>query len=255
MSKIFDALRKAERSKKGSKKPVKKAPKSARGGSGNKEDIFLSGLDEDFRRSLMTLRNAVDSEIRDKGTRIIMLTSALSGEGKTTITAFLARVMSANGMDKVLLLDCAVNNPQIHDLFGVRLEKGIIDYLVGEAEPKDIVKNGNGGSLDIVTTGVMRDQNLVQPLFHSDRMSNLLSAMAETYDYILIDSSSILESPETQILSPFMDGIILVILSGKTKREVINRAIMTVNKQGGTFIGSVLNRKKYHIPEFIYRRV
>ncbi len=255
MSKIFDALRKAEKSKRKTGSQAKKIRKPASKSPESKESAFLSGLDEDFRRSLMTLRNSVDSEMRDKGTRIIMFASALPGEGKTTVSTFLARLMSASDMEKTLLVDCAVRNPQIGKLFGIKKGKGIVEYLLGEAEAKDIVRPVERGILDVVTTRTVKEENIVQPLFHSERMRDFLIRMAEHYDYILVDSSSILNAPETTMLSPFMDGIIMVIQAGRTKREVINRAIMRVNKQGGTFIGSVLNRKKYHIPEFIYRRV
>jgi capsular exopolysaccharide synthesis family protein len=255
LSKIFDALRKAEKGSRRRGGLANKESKSLKKSLSAKEDIFLQGLDEDFRRSLLTLRNSIDSEMRDKGTRVIMFTSALPGEGKSTIAVFLARMMAVNEMEKIAIVDCAVRNPQIHKFFGINNQKGIIDYLSGEASFSDIIHTIDGGILDVVTVGVARDANIVQSLFRSDRMNTYISEMAENYDYVLVDSSSILNAPETPILSSQMDGIILVVQAGKTKREVIRRAMLDTNKQGGKFIGSVLNRKKYYIPEFIYKRV
>jgi len=248
VSKIFDALRKAERSGRRKSGQGNKRFRSPKKTADMKKDIFLQGLDEDFRRSLLTLRNSVDSEMGDKGSRVIMFTSALPGEGKTTIAVFLARMMAANEMEKILLVDCAVRNPQIHQFFGISNKKGIVDYLSGEAKFSDIINTIDEGMLDVVTAGADRDGNVVQSLFRSDKMEAYISEIA-------IDTSSILSAPETSILSSRTDGIVLVVQAGRTKREVIKRAVMSINKQGGEFIGSVLNRKKYYIPEFIYKRV
>ncbi|MCD6379046.1 CpsD/CapB family tyrosine-protein kinase [bacterium] len=255
MSKIFDALRKAEKGGRGKGGLGIKVSKYLKKPLSAKEDVFLQGLDEDFRRSLLTLRNSIDSEMRDKGTRVIMFTSALPGEGKSTIAVFLARMMAVNEMEKIAIVDCAVRNPQIHQFFGINNQKGIIDYLSGEASFSDTIHTIDGGMLDVVTVGVARDANVVQSLFRSDRMNAYVSEIAENYDYVLVDTSAILNAPETPILSSQMDGIVLVVQAGKTKREVIRRAVLDTNKQGGIFIGSVLNRKKYYIPEFIYKRV
>ncbi|MFO7914276.1 MAG: CpsD/CapB family tyrosine-protein kinase [Candidatus Krumholzibacteriales bacterium] len=256
MSKIFDALRKAEQNRRKTRTGARKVPgkkRKARGQGG--ADAVIAGLDSDFTRSLYTLRNSIDTEIRDKGSRVVMITSSIAGEGKTTITGFLARVIASNEMESVLLVDCAVKNSRLGKLFGVEKDKGIIDYLLEEAEIKDIITNADHGALDIVNTGIIRKESTIQPLFNSDRMRFFINQMAEKYDYVLFDTSPVLDAPETSILSPQMDGVVLVVRAGKTKREVIKRAMMMLNKQGGNLIGSVLNRKLYHIPEFIYKRV
>jgi len=255
VSKIFDALRKAEKRSGRKGRNIRKRKKPLKKASNVNKSNFLKGMDEDFRRSLLTLRNSVDSEMKDKGTKVIMFTSALEGEGKSTIAVFLARMIAVNQMEKTLIIDCAVRNPQIHNFFGVSGEKGIIDYLSDEAEFSDILQTVDAMVLDIIPTGRTADRSVIQPLFRSDRMGALISEVAENYDYIFVDTSSILSAPETPILSSLMDGVVMVVQAGRTKREVIRRAVMNVNKQGGEFVGSVLNRKKYYIPEFIYKRV
>ncbi len=253
MSKIYDALRKAEREKKGSKKPRR----SRKPGGGRKEiknDSFLRNLDRDFQRSLMNLRNSIDSEIREKDRRVILFTSSVDGEGKTSITAGLTRIL-ALGESNILLVDCAVNNPYIHRLFGKKNDKGIINFLAGESRMEDIIIPVEEGMLDMVTMGTKRDVTVTQPLFNSDRMEFFITNVGEHYSYVLIDSSAVLNAPETPIIGSMVDGIVMVIKAADTKREVVNRAIQAMEKQGGRLIGTVLNRKKYYIPEFIYKRV
>jgi protein-tyrosine kinase len=109
--------------------------------------------------------------------------------------------------------------------------------------------------LDVVTVGKGNVSDLTQPLFNSERMSTFISSVREDYDYVLIDTSAVLEAPETPIIGSYATGTVMVVRSGKTRREVIKRAMLMIEKLGGRFIGTVLNRKKYYIPEFIYRRV
>jgi len=219
------------------------------------DDPFFAGIDEEFRRALMNLRNSIDSEFKDRDSRVIMFTSAVKGEGKTLISSYLARVLALSESDKILLIDCAITDPRIHQLFGVENDMGIIDYLATNVEIDDIIKPVDEGVLDIITTGSTRMPDVTQPLFKSDRMGDLIAEVGNRYDYVIIDSSAILEAPETPIIGSRANGIALVIQAGQTKREVVKRAITMVEKLDGRFLGSILNRKRYYIPEFIYRRV
>lgn len=254
MSKIYDALRKAERDR---GRPRSAVPRAMRGQVPQFKDecLILAGMDERFRHSLLNLKNSIDSEMRGKESRVVLFTSAIAGEGKTTIVASLARVLASGESQKILLVDCSVHNPELHRLFGVKNEKGVIDYLAGRAKLEDVIQNVDEGALDLVTAGTPASSDVTQPLFNSDRLEIFVKESAAAYDYVLIDSSAILESPETTIIGSHTDGIVMVISMERTKREVIKRAMVMAQKLDGRFIGSVLNRKRYYIPEFIYRRV
>jgi capsular exopolysaccharide synthesis family protein len=254
LSKIFDALRKAELERSG------KTARKPKGGRPHKPDnegekSFMQGINEDFRRSLLNLRNSIDSETKDLGSRVIMFTSAIAGEGKSMVASFLARILAIGEADRILLVDCAVVNPTIHRLFGLENKKGILDFLAGEAAFEDIVVNVDENVLDVITTGQQRNVDISQPLFNSEAMGIFINRVGEMYDYVLIDTSAVLESPETPIIGSYANGTVIIVQAGRTKREVIKRAMMMVEKLNGKFIGTVLNRKKYYIPEFIYRRV
>lgn len=255
MSKIYDALRKAEKER---GKPVNAPVVGVRPApSVHVEDdtLILVGMDERFRRSLLNLKNAIDSEMKASASRVILFTSAVRGEGKTTIVASLARVLSLGESHKILLVDCSIRGPALGRLFGVRGGKGILDFLEGRANLGEIVQTVTPGILDLVTVGTSDSPDIGQPLARSDRFAAFIKEAAKAYRYVLIDSSAILEAPETPILGAHADGIVMVVYAGKTKREVIKRAMVMVQKLDGKFIGTVLNRKKYHIPEFLYRRV
>ncbi len=254
MSKIYDALRRAERGKKDSKGGRKKRSAAAVRDA-RIHDLKLLSLDENFRRSLVTLRNSIDSEMKQAASRVIMFTSAVRGEGKTTIMASLARVLAIGETEKILLVDCAVTDPQLHTLFGVPNEKGIVEYLAGKAELNEVIHSLDSGVLDMIPAGIFKSGEMAQPLFNSERMAQFIDRAAGEYDYVLIDTPAILDVPETAIIGSYVGGVVMVIHSGKTRREVIKRAIQMVEKLDGKLIGTILNKKKYYIPEFIYRRV
>ena len=255
MSRIFDALRKAERERvkppRPRKRPAPSRPASAEAG----ENVFLRGLDEQFRRSLQNLRNSIDSEMRNRESRVILFTSSVAGEGTTTIVSFLARMLSLGETERVLLVDCAVHHPSLHTLFGIGNERGIVDFLSGSATLEQVTTSVDADALDIVTAGGSVSAEMIQSRFNSEIMRRFVKETGEIYDYVLIDSSAVLEAPETPIIASSADAVVLVVQAGSTKREVIKRAVQMVEKLDGSFIGTVLNRKQYHIPDFIYRRV
>ena len=254
MSKIYDALRKAEneKNKRAGSKRIKPASRTI---DTNRDRSLLKGMDENFRRALLTLRNTIESETKEHNTHTIVFTSAVKGEGKTTVLSAFARVLAIGQGEKILLVDCSIRNPKLHKLFGEDNDKGIIDYLAGREDIPKLIHHLGMPGLDLITAGITEDVDLSLPLFNSDRMSQFMREMSEAYEYVLIDTSAVLEAPETPIISSYSDGIIMVIHVGKTRREVIKRALQMVEKLDGRFIGTILNRKKYYIPEFIYRRV
>jgi protein-tyrosine kinase len=254
VSKIYDALRKAERDR-GRPKGAPDRAAAPRAPRLRSESVLLAGMDERFHRSLLNLKNAMDSEMKDKDSRVILFTSAVRGEGKTTIISSLARVLSSGESSRILLVDGAVRNPELHRLFGLPNTRGLFEYLAGKASIKDVIRSIDRGALDLVVAGEIESVESVQMLFGSDRFSAFVKEVAAAYEYVLIDSSAILEAPETTIIGSRVDGAVMVVFAGRTRREVIKRAMLMVEKLDGAFIGTVLNRKRYYIPEFIYRRV
>lgn len=254
MSKIYDALRKAENEKKKRARStgIKPTPRKV---DTSRDSGLLKGMDENFRRALLTLRNTIESEAKENNTRTIVFTSAVGGEGKTTVMASFSRVLAIGQEGSILLVDCSIRNPKLHRLFGVENDKGIIDYLEGREDIPGLIKKSGISGLDLMTAGLTEDVDISMPLFNSDRMALFMREVSEAYEYVLIDTSAVLEAPETPIVCSYSDGVIMIIHIGKTRREVIKRAMLMVEKHEGRFIGTVLNRKKYYIPEFIYRRV
>jgi len=79
--------------------------------------------------------------------------------------------------------------------------------------------------------------------------------MRERFDFIILDGPPVITNPEIRFISSKVDGTILMLESGRTRRHVALKAKQEIETAGGKFLGAVLNRRKYYIPNWIYRRL
>ena len=92
-------------------------------------------------------------------------------------------------------------------------------------------------------------------LFESIYFDNFLKRMRDTFDYVIIDSPPVNAYAESLVIAKKVDGIILVLESGKSRKQVAIRAKQQIDESGALLIGVILNRRKHYIPEWIYRRL
>jgi Mrp family chromosome partitioning ATPase len=107
--------------------------------------------------------------------------------------------------------------------------------------------------LDVLHVGRL-DATVIQ-LHLNAVFPRLLEEALRSYDTIIIDAPPIISAPEAAPMTAFADGVVLVVQAGKTKREVVARAMGSIANFKGRIIGVVLNRKRYYIPGFIYKRI
>ncbi|MFZ3103159.1 MAG: polysaccharide biosynthesis tyrosine autokinase [Smithella sp.] len=241
MGKMFDALQKVQQEKhvESEDKVQKSVP----------DDLVLddklvsffapsSMVTEQFRRMRTLIKLGVAS-----APKTIMVTSAISGEGKSFVAANLASIIAVELHSHALLVDCDLRNPSITRLFGLQEKKGLSDYLTGKAEIQDLLIKTSIDKLSILSGGNIQD-NPVE-LVGSNKMKTLIQDLKSRYDdrYIIIDSSPILATTEPSVLNEMVDGIILVIKSGDTPRETIQQAIKLLNKN--KILGVVLNNMQF----------
>jgi Mrp family chromosome partitioning ATPase len=215
--------------------------------------VQLDGLPEGFLRELGILKNALESAVGKTDKRTLMFVSSTEGEGTTTIASNFARLLSLQSQEKVLLIEMNARRPSLYWKFGLDSNLGVAHYLEGKENLDAIVQPTAQGSFDIIHVG---ESDPIKIQVHLDRMfPSLLQSARQKYDTILIDASPVIGSPETPPLSAHADGVVVVVHCGKTKREIVQRSLGLIGQFNGNVLGVVLNRKKYYIPEFIYRRI
>jgi len=182
-----------------------------------------------------------------------VFTSAVSGEGATTIGSNFARLLALQGGGRVLLCEMNARNPIFKNLFTLNNDLGITDFFSGERNLPSIVHSTREANLDVIPIG-KEDPALIQ-IHLQNVFPELVRQAAAIYETVIFDAPAIVSSPETAPMVSQVDGVVLVVHSGKTKREVVQRSIETIHRSDGNVLGIILNRKKYYIPEFLYKRI
>ncbi|MCP4117326.1 MAG: polysaccharide biosynthesis tyrosine autokinase [Desulfobacteraceae bacterium] len=183
----------------------------------------------------------------DKGVppRSIMITSSTPGDGKSFVASNLA-VSIANSIDEyVLLMDCDLRRPSIHSRFGFSDIPGLSEYLSDLRPLSSIIKKTQINKLSILPAGVPPSNP--SELVSSEQMRLLLNEVKTRYDdrYIIIDSPPPYLTSEASALARQVDGIVIVVKTGKTKKEAVQDLIDTYGKKK---ILGVVKNFSYHRP-------
>jgi len=200
-------------------------------------------IDAEAYRSLRTNIQYLSIE---KEIKSIVVTSACPEEGKSTVLGNLALSFAQNGKS-VIIVDCDLRKPSIHEKFNISNLCGISDVLIGR-ETLDTAIQNYKINLDILTSGKI-PQNPAE-MINSASMSNLLEELKSKYDILIIDSPPLEIVTDGQILSTKVDGTILVLKAGQSKISAVKEAKNILNKVGANIIGLVINqvsesKKKY----------
>lgn len=185
-----------------------------------------------------TLRTNIEFSSFDEQIKVIMLTSAGPGEGKSTTAANLA-VAFAQADKKVLIMDADLRKPTLHHTFSKTNRWGLTNIIAGQAITKDVISQTEINNLDLLASGPIPPNP--SELLASKRMSALLEELKLIYDIIIVDTPPALAVADAQIMSTKCDGVILVIDSGKVKREVALKVKTNLEHVNARILGAVLN--------------
>ena len=213
-------------------------------------DITLSPLLTERFTSLWTRMQRSTQKQR----LIIQITSACGKEGRTTMVFLAGRTLASSNQGDFVLIDSDVYHPDLHSLLEVKMTPGLLDLFRGKATLEEVIKPTRFPHLYLLSLGSSLPINQAQILI-SQNIGALLEELRDTYDCILIDSPPINLSSLGEINGTYSDGTILVVRANFSRREVIQTAIKALEGEGVVISGVVLNRRKFAIPEFIYRRM
>ncbi|MFQ5912860.1 MAG: GumC family protein [Nitrospinota bacterium] len=173
--------------------------------------------------------------------QVLLVTSSTPVEGKTFIASNLALSL-ANLGEEVLLIDADLRKPRLHRLFGLKLEPGLTDLLVGRNELGDVLHDTDRGPLFVIPAG--HHSPNPADLLSSDRVEKMLLEMRNRFQYIVVDSPPVLSVADPLTLVPKVDGVLFVVWAGRTPgRHVVQGINILKEVRGGkTFFGVVMNR-------------
>jgi capsular exopolysaccharide synthesis family protein len=195
---------------------------------------FNSSAGEAYRKlrtNLVFLRSADQL-------KTLVVTSASSGEGKTTTAANLAVAFARHGRN-VLLVDCDLRRPRLHEIFSTEKSPGFIDLLLGKASGAEAVRPTSTERLSFLPRGEY-DERAGEAL-GTTRMHDLMVAFREHYDLVIFDTSPVLLTADAPAVAALADGVLLVVRAGRTPRAAVRQTQQQLEVVGAEVLGFVLN--------------
>jgi len=181
-----------------------------------------------FSESLRTLRSSIHMSDVDRPPKVILVTSARPGEGKTTIAVSLAISAAFAGM-KVALVDADLRHPAASRIFKLEQENGLVDLLTGAATADKVLRFYKDLKLTIVPAG---SKSLNPPdVLGSERMKALIANLRETFDYVVVDTPPVGPVIDAVIVANLADKTILVVEWASTPRDLLETSLKQVSAQ------------------------
>jgi capsular exopolysaccharide synthesis family protein len=175
---------------------------------------------------------------QDGAGKTLVISSALSEEGKTTTSANLAVVCALEGK-RVLLIDCDLRRPRLHKVFRVPRDPGVAQVLRAGVSPSMAVRDTFITGLSILPAGRFTDT--FTDFLGSHPMRELLRTLSEQFDIVIVDTPPVLAVADATAIGPLADGVLFVVGAGATNRRAVEQAIGQLRSAGARVIGAVLN--------------
>ncbi|MCK5137859.1 MAG: polysaccharide biosynthesis tyrosine autokinase [Bacteroidales bacterium] len=174
-----------------------------------------------FAESLRRIRTNLQFILRDPEQKVIMVTSSVSGEGKTFIAANLAAIFAMNNK-RVLLVGCDLRRPSLHKIFNVNNKTGLSSIIIGEKTIKDCIFSTSIDNLDLMPAGPVPPNP--SELIETKEMEQLFNELVKQYDYIILDTPPLALVSDSLSLSKFVHTTLYAIRQNYSHKDVINVA-------------------------------
>lgn len=173
--------------------------------------------------------------------KVLSVSSANSGAGKSTIASNLSVSLAQSGK-KVLLVDCDMRLPQVHEIFGEDNKFGLADAVENSDKLLSLVRGTPISNLSIMTSGVSK-RNPAE-LLGSAEFKAIIESLREQYSYVILDCPPVLPVSDPAIIAPLSDGMLFVAIVNKQSRPETSNAKKILEGVGAKFIGIVMNRSE-----------
>jgi polysaccharide biosynthesis transport protein len=198
------------------------------------QNIYQAGLTE----AVDTVRTLLVYEARHHAFRTLLVTSAVSGEGKTSLSAHLAVSLARSGR-RVLLLDCDIRCPSCHNLFNMPLAPGFSELLRGQAGLPEVIRETTAANLFLLSAGQC-DRKAIE-ILGQDSAGQWFERVKEQFDFVIIDSSPVLPVNDTTLIGQHADVVLFSVLQGVSRLPKVQKAMHKITGCGARILGVVVN--------------
>jgi polysaccharide biosynthesis transport protein len=181
--------------------------------------------------------------------KTILFTSGLHGEGKTVSVVNTAFVFAQMGV-RVLLIDADLRCPSCHSVLKMDRGLGLTEVLTGQRGAEEVIRPTKLNHLSLLSAGSLPPNPA--ELVGSKKMQETIASLREGYDYILIDSPPVMQVSDAVLLSTMVEGVVLVVSSQQTPKDVAKEACARLNYARAKILGVVLNRVDLRSRDYAY---
>ncbi len=204
-----------------------------------------------LEKGMLVLFQRVEALLPDTDHKVVQFIGSTQGEGTSTIAREFARTVAFSIGKKVLLIDADRFHPSHRLSFGIQYEEGWQEIISNKHPVEDAIHCFECSNLFLCPSS--NTTRSTPELFDTRVMDPFLDAIRQQFDFLIIDSTPITNSPDGLAIAPKTDGVIIVVEAEKTKWPIIENLKQQIQNVGGNVLGIVFNKRNYHIPNFIYR--
>jgi capsular exopolysaccharide synthesis family protein len=208
------------------------------GGSLPPERFVVNTPVSAYSESLLSLHTALMMSDVDNPPKVVMFTSSVSGEGKTSTAAALARTLALHG-HRILIIDCDLRRPALHEAFKARDIPGLTDLLLGNAYFDEAIHHDTESPAHVLMAGTRAPNP--QKILGSTQLRSLLGDLKDRYDLIILDTPPVLAVSDARLLARAADKTVYLVRWASTRRKSAASGLKQILDTGATVAGVVLS--------------
>lgn len=228
--------------------PAVKARRRGRSNTNGRELIVHEMPTSGIAEASRSIRTNILFTAPDKPYKVMLITSAAMGEGKTTVACCIAIAMAQTGK-RVVLVDCDLRRPRLHHIFQKGGGAGLTTALV-ESDHEEHIEETEVPNLSVCVAGP-HPPNPAE-LLQSESFKSVLKRLTEKFDYVILDSPPVLAVTDAAVLSTLVDGVVMVTRAFQTRKELAQHAVRRLTGIGAHVAGVVLNAVNLTKDEYKY---
>jgi exopolysaccharide transport family protein len=194
-----------------------------------------------FAEAIRSIRLALQRTMRVQPVKVVLVTSALENEGKTTLAVNLAQSVATLGI-RTLLIDGDLRNPQLTHALCPHADTGLLDVAMNRASPEQAILIDHSTGLSILPSTTVKQAELITELMFSEQIVDVLDHFRHRYELIIIDSPPLVPLVDGRALAELADRIILALAWDQTPGEVLSHTMDLLSPVHDRILGTVLTR-------------
>jgi capsular exopolysaccharide synthesis family protein len=208
-----------------------------------------------FREEFYPLERAIFGKDGASGSGVVQFTSSHFGEGVSTITLALALFIARlRPSEEVIVVEANLRRPCFDQLLDLKAKGSLLAVLQRSGRLRDAIEKVDNYGFSVMPAGhTPVTDSLVSYESDLDRLKELFAVLKKKYQYILVDSPPVIPFIDATRICDVTDGVVLVVESEQTRSEVVDHALDKLKSAGAEILGTILNKREFHIPKGIYR--